>query len=119
MAEPLKEGGRGSGPSRVRNRFRNVLAVVQIALALVLLAGSGLMIRTFQALKSVPPGYERPEEVLTFRLSIPGADAPTADQTADMHREILRRIAALPGVSAVGAACCQPQRVSTPGLACR
>jgi putative ABC transport system permease protein len=104
LAEPLKEGGRGAGRSRARNRARNVLAVIQIALALVLLAGSGLMIRTFLALKSVPPGYERPEEVLTFRLSISGAEASTGDEAARMHQEILGRLAALPGVTTVGAA---------------
>jgi predicted permease len=102
LAEPLKEGGRSAGAGRAR--VRDLFAVVQIALALVLLVGSGLMIRTFQALKSVPPGYERPEEVLTFRLSVPEAEAPTGSEAARMHQEILARLSDIPGVTAASAA---------------
>jgi len=104
LVDSLNDGGRAGSTSRVRNRVRNLLAVVQVALALVLLAGSGLMIRTFLALREVPPGYERPAEVLTFRISIPGTEAPTADDAARAHQEILGRLAGLPGVTAVGAA---------------
>ena len=53
--------------SRERHRARNTLVVVQVALALVLLVGSGLMIRTFQALRNVQPGFTRPEEVQLLR----------------------------------------------------
>jgi predicted permease len=103
LAEPLKDGGRIGGTSRGRARLRNLFAVVQISLALVLLAGSGLMIRTFLALKTVPPGYERPEEVLTFRLAVNRADAPTGDEAARLHQELLTRLSGIPGVTGVAA----------------
>src|SRR5690606_11757886 len=60
---PLAGGARGASASRERNRTRNVLIVVQVALALVLLVGAGLMIRTFQALNDVDPGFTDPEHV--------------------------------------------------------
>ena len=70
VATALRGGGRTLSASRERHRARNVLAIVQVALALVLLIGSGLMIRTFQALKHVDPGFVRPAEVQTLRISI-------------------------------------------------
>jgi MFS family permease len=69
----LKEGGRGSSSGRERHRARNALVIAQMALALVLLIGSGLMIRSFQALRNVDPGFTNPEEVLLVRLSVPEA----------------------------------------------
>jgi len=75
-----------------------------VALVLVLLIGSGLMVRTFQALRNVPPGFQRPDEVLTFRLSVPSSEARTADDAARTHQQILERIARIPGVTSVGAA---------------
>jgi putative ABC transport system permease protein len=73
VASGLRGGGRTSSASRERHRARSALVIVQVALALVLLVSSGLMIRTFQALRHVNPGFARPEEVLTLRLSIPTA----------------------------------------------
>ena len=64
-------GGRTLSASRERHRARNTLVVVQIALALVLLVGSGLMIRTFQALRHVDPGFTQPQELQTLRLTFP------------------------------------------------
>src|SRR5262249_48104656 len=73
LGTALRAGGRTLSQSRERHRTRNTLVVVQIALALVLLVGSGLMIRTFQALRHVDPGFARPEELLTMRITIPSA----------------------------------------------
>ena len=67
----LKEGGRTSSDGRERQRARGALVIAQISLALILLVGSGLMVRSFQALREVHPGFVRPSEVLTFRVSIP------------------------------------------------
>ncbi len=73
MAGALKEGGRTASDGRERQRARGALVVAQIALALVLLVGSGLMVRSFQELRQVDPGFVDPSDVLTFRLSIPEA----------------------------------------------
>jgi predicted permease len=70
-----------------------------MALALVLLAGSGLMVRSFQALRSVDPGFADPEEVLTFRVTIPDAEVADPVVMAQTHQEILRRVQAVPGVA--------------------
>ena len=95
----LKEGGRGGSAGPGRHRVRNLLVVGQVALALVLLAGSGLMVRSFQALRSVDPGFHAPAQVLTFRISLPSAEVEELDEVVRTHREILRRIQALPGVA--------------------
>jgi predicted permease len=98
----LKEGGRASSEGRERHRARSVLVVSQIALALVLLIGSGLMIRSFQALRHVHPGFVRPEEVLTLKISIPEAEIADYGETARTHEQILRRIEQIPGIDSVG-----------------
>ena len=67
----LKEGGRSASDAPGRHRTRNALVVGQVALALTLLIVSGLMIRTFIAMRQVDPGFARPEEVQTFVLAIP------------------------------------------------
>ncbi|MCI0433491.1 MAG: ABC transporter permease, partial [Gemmatimonadetes bacterium] len=103
LTTALREGGRGASTSRETHRTRSALVVGQVALALVLLIGSGLMIRTLQALRDVHPGFERPDEVLTVRVSIPAAEVASDLAAAQMHEAILGRIAAIPGVGSVGA----------------
>jgi putative ABC transport system permease protein len=92
----LKENGRGSSDGR--QRTRNLLVVAQVAVALVLLVGSMLMVRTFLAIRDVPPGFVDGENVLTMRINI--ADAVAADPVAAarMHQQILAGMAAIPGV---------------------
>ena len=102
LVSGLKEGGRLSSASRERHRARNTLVVGQIALAVVLLVASGLMIRTFQALLHVQPGFTRPEQVLTLRVAIPESLIPDPAQTARTHQQIAERIRQVPGVTAVG-----------------
>ncbi len=102
MAAALKDSSRGSSEGRERHRARNVLVVAQVALAAVLLVASGLMVRTFLSIRDVPPGFVRPEEVLTFRVSIPQAVVADNAQTARLHEEIARKIAAVGGVTSVG-----------------
>ncbi len=94
----LREGSRSVSGGRQHHRARNILVVVQVALALLLLIGSGLMIRTFQALRSVDPGFVKPAEVLTLRLYIPPATAKERDRVVNMEREILTKLSAIPGV---------------------
>ena len=102
LANALKEGGRLSSAGRARHRARNTLVVAEIALAVVLLVASGLMIRTFQAMRKVEPGFTRPEEVLTLRISIPTSLIEDPIQTARLHEQISQRIAQVPGVRSVG-----------------
>jgi putative ABC transport system permease protein len=100
----LRGGSRTATASRERYRARNVLVVAQVALALVLLVSSGLMIRTFQALRDVHPGFMRPEDVQTLRLFIPESQIKDEAAVIRMHQAIADKIAAMPGVSSVALA---------------
>jgi putative ABC transport system permease protein len=104
VATMLRGGGRTSSASKERHRARSILVVAQVSLALVLLIGSGLMIRTFFVLSSVHPGFERPREVLTFGLSIPSSQVKEEVAVLRMHQAILDKVAAIPGVSSVALA---------------
>ena len=102
LASALKEGGRLSSAGRERHRARNGLVVAEIALAVVLLVASGLMIRTFQAMRQVDPGFARPEEVLTLRVSIPESIVADDEQAIRTLEQIARRVEQIPGVRSVG-----------------
>jgi putative ABC transport system permease protein len=102
VAAGLRGGGRTSSASRERHRARSTLVVVQVALALVLLVGSGLMVRTFQAMRHVDPGFTNPQEILTLGLSIPSAQVKEPEAVVRMHQAIMEKIAAIPGVTSVG-----------------
>jgi predicted permease len=102
IAGALKEGGRLSSVGRERHRARNTLVVAEVALAVILLVASGLMIRTFQAMRQVEPGFTQPENVLTLRVAIPESMVKDPFQTARMHEQIAARIQQLPGVVSVG-----------------
>jgi predicted permease len=89
------------------------LVVAQVALALVLLVSSGLMIRTFQALNRVQPGFSQPETIQTLRIAIPSALVTEPERVVRTQQQILEKLAALPGVSSVGFA----STIPTDGLA--
>jgi len=97
----LREGGRALSASREQHRARNILVVVQVALALILLICSGLMIRTFRALMQVPPGFTGPDQVQTFRFYLPETEIPDTDRErlVRMEEGILDKLRAIPGVS--------------------
>jgi len=101
MNSVLRQGGRSLSQSRERHRARSALVIVQVALALVLLVSSGLMIRTFQSMRHVAPGFTRPEEVQTLRISIPGAQVSNDEDAFRMEEAVMRKIAAIPGVQSV------------------
>jgi predicted permease len=101
VAEALRGGGRTLSHGRERQRARNTLVVVQVGLALVLLVGSGLMIRTFQALRSVQPGFTHPEELQMLRIFIPDTHVKDAKSVMRMEQAMLEKLAAIPGVSSV------------------
>ena len=107
VAAALQEAGRGTTASRGRHRARQLLMGGQVALALVLLVSSGLMLRSFQALRAVDPGFDaRP--ALTFRLGLPASDYPQPAPIVAAHLAIVDRLSALPGVTAVSASTCLP-----------
>lgn len=105
----LKDGGRGMQGSRGTRRARSVLVVAQVALALVLLTAGGLMLRSMAQLRNVHPGLDA-EGVLTATISLPFSQFATLDAAATFHRRVHERIAALPGVTAVGGATALPLR---------
>jgi predicted permease len=102
IAIVLRSAGRTSSVSRERHRARNVLVVAQVALALVLMVSAGLMIRTFQALRTVEPGFTQAEHLQTMRSSIPESLIAKPEQVIRTQNSILERLAVIPGVSSVG-----------------
>ena len=100
----LEEGGRSASEGPQRHRTRNTLVVAQVALALVLLVVSGLMVRTFVALRQVDPGFTRPEKVQTFRVAVPATLMSDPQQIVQTHEQIAERLRQLPGVQSVGLA---------------
>jgi predicted permease len=98
LAVALRSSGRTMSESRERHRTRAVLVTIQIATALVLLVSSGLMLRTFQALSHVDPGFVSPQELQMVRITIPFGDVPEPERAAHMQQDILSRITAVPGV---------------------
>jgi predicted permease len=96
--ETLKEGGRGS--SGARHRTQSVFIVVEMAMAVVLLIGAGLMIRTLSALGNINPGFD-PHNVLTFSISSTSNSAPAADQLRAKYRETVRQLQNIHGVESV------------------
>jgi predicted permease len=102
-ADAMRGAGRTGTESRRTRALRGTLVVVQVAAALVLLVGAGLLTRSFAALRRVELGVE-PEGVLTFEVNLPDVRYPDGASRDRFHRELGRRIAALPGVAAAGAA---------------
>lgn len=99
----LRGGGRTSSQTRERHRTQGVLVVVQVGLAVILLVGSGLMIRTFRALRHVDPGFD-PHDALTMRLAVPVTSVRDPVAVARLEQSILDKIREIPGVTAVGIA---------------
>jgi putative ABC transport system permease protein len=107
LAASLHEVGRANTASRSRHRARRILMGGQVALALVLLVSSGLMVRSFQRLRAVDPGFDA-SSALTFALGLPDSDYPTRDAAVAAHHAILGRLSALPGVTAASVSTCLP-----------
>jgi putative ABC transport system permease protein len=101
LTESLKEGGRGSGEGARRNRIRGVLVVSELAIAVILLVGAGLLIQSLWRLRQVSPGFES-ENLLTLVVGIPEVKYPTEKQ-AQFYRELVARVQSLPGVRSAGA----------------
>jgi putative ABC transport system permease protein len=102
MAASLKEGGQRTTSARARQRLRRGLVVVETALAVVLVIGSGLLIRSLGALQRVDVGFD-PDQLLTFQLYLPSARYPDAAAAGAFYASLLSRIDGLPGVQSAAA----------------
>ena len=100
--EILKEGGRTGSDGRGSQKLRRVFVTAEAALALLLLAGSSLLLRSFVKLLAVDPGF-RPEGVLTMQIALPAAKYAKPEQARAFYRELVTRVGQLPGVQAAGA----------------
>jgi putative ABC transport system permease protein len=96
LTESLKEGGRSGAEGARRNRIRGVLVVGELAIAVVLLVGAGLLIQSLWRLRQVSPGFES-QNLLTFVVGIPEVKYPTEKQ-AQFYRDLITRVESLPGV---------------------
>lgn len=104
----LRSEGRSLSGSKERGRARDLLVIVQVALALVLLVASGLMVRTSQALRQVDPGFSGAAEVETLRISIPETQVKDEELAIRTEEAILHKIESVPGVSRAAVASTRP-----------
>jgi len=102
VQETLKDGGRQTSGGTRHRRMRHAFVIAEIALAVVLLVGAGLLLRSFSSLSRVDPGYST-ANVLTMRLQLPGAKYREEGQRIRFFREATSRIQRIPGVQSVGA----------------
>jgi predicted permease len=98
--DALKEGGR-TGESARKNRTRSLLVITEFALALILLIGAGLMLRTLRALQSIDPGFD-PHNLLTMIVSTAASPVSGPERTEAFYRETAERVRAIPGVVSAG-----------------
>ena len=107
LSATLKESGGRSGTGFRQNKTRSILVVAEVALALILLVGSMLLVRTAVALRTVDPGFDA-DHVLTMRMSLSGPRFLKSEGVEQAVRDGAERIRALPGVVAASATCCVP-----------
>jgi putative ABC transport system permease protein len=107
LNETLKDAGRGSTEGGRRQIIRSSLVVLEIALALLLLVGAGLMVKSFVRLQNVDPGFD-PNNALTLKISLPRTKYPEPDQRSAFYQELIEKVSVLPGVEAVGASVVVP-----------
>jgi predicted permease len=108
----LARGSRTASTSREHRRSRDVMVVAQVAMALVLLVSALLMIRSFQALRTVEPGFSDPEHMQTMRISIPGSLVSDPRAVTRIENNIVDRLNAIPGVASVGFITAMPMQAT-------
>jgi len=101
LGSALKEGGRASSGSLGRNRLRAALVAGEMALALMLLIGAGLMLKSFVRLENLSPGFQ-PERILTMRVNLTSLRRATPEQVAAAWEQVIGRVRQVPGVNSVG-----------------
>jgi len=114
LNDALKQGGSRAVGGGSAGRMRGALVVAEVALSVVLLAGAGLLIRSFIALQNVSLGF-RPEHVLVMESSFPASDLPSARRATQFYKDLLRDVTALPGVSSAAATRSIPGQVASNG----
>jgi putative ABC transport system permease protein len=102
LNESLKEAGRGAADGHSGNRLRNLLVVFEVALAMVLLCGAGLLFKSFLRLRGIDPGF-RSDRILTLNVNLTLSQYPKPLERTRFFQQAIERIAVLPGVEAVGA----------------
>jgi putative ABC transport system permease protein len=102
LSGSIRGGGRGGTAGRATHRLRRSLIVAEMALAVMLLVGAALLLRSFQQITAVDPGF-RSDGLVTFRISLPLAGYPGAPEIRNLYPQLLERVAALPGVESVAA----------------
>jgi putative ABC transport system permease protein len=95
--QALRDEGRSSTAARTRQRGRRVLIVTEVAVALVLTVGAGLMLRSFARVRAVNPGFD-PEQLVTFNMTFRSASFPDADRVKQAEMQVLEKLRAIPGV---------------------
>ena len=116
ISAALSSIGRTVSASRERHRARNALVVVQVAMALVLLVSAGLMIRTFQSIRTVEPGFTQPEHLEILRLFIAASFAPDPEQATRMENNIQDALSSIPGVTSAAFGSAMPLEGFGPNL---
>jgi len=112
ISSALASIGRTASVSRERHRVRSVLVVVQVAIALVLLVGAGLMIRTFQSIRTVEPGFTQPERLQIVRIYFSATLVPDAERLTRMQHEIQDKLSSIPGVTSAGFVSAMPLEIA-------
>ena len=102
LNESLKEAGRGAADGRSGQRLRNLLVVFEVALAMVLLCGAGLLLKSFLRMRGIDPGF-RSDRILTLNVNLTLSQYPKPLEQTRFFQQAIERIAVLPGVEAVGA----------------
>jgi predicted permease len=118
VSQTLQSAGRTISVSRERHRARNLLVIGQVAMALVLLVSAGLMIRTFQALRTIDPGFTDAKHLQLLRIGIPDSLIHEAEPVMRTENEILGKLAVIPGVPAAGFASDMPMEGFDSGWDC-
>jgi putative ABC transport system permease protein len=112
LNETLKESGRTGAPGASRNRIGGILIVSEVALSFVLLACAGLLIKSFMHLREISPGFE-PDNMIAVRLSVPWEKYKENEQRAQIYKQLVDQVKAVPGVQAAGAVLSLPLRGDT------
>ena len=107
LSTTLKESGMRSGGGMRQNKARSILVITEMALALILLVGAALLLRTFAALRGVNPGFD-PHNILTMDMSLAGGRFTKAAEVEQLERDGRQRVETVPGVEAAAMTCCLP-----------